>query len=125
MPIVVQPDTFEQRRVEVLERAEVITVSGRDLSDQGSRFARPRGEAPEPHVQRWERQHHPFLAQGRASVAQLTQAAHLIAIRGPVADPHEARLGGRLAPEAKLERRGRALRDAPFELRFWREPTSE
>src|SRR5256885_15225913 len=58
MPVVVQPDTFEQRRVEVLERAEVITVSGRDLGDQRPRFARPRGEAPEPHVQRRERQHH-------------------------------------------------------------------
>src|SRR5256886_8341482 len=68
VPVVVQPDTFEQRRVEVLERAEVITVSGRDLSDQRPRFARPGGEAPEPHVQRWERQHHAFLAQGRASV---------------------------------------------------------
>src|SRR2546430_1754753 len=98
MPIVVQPDTFEQRRVEILERPEVITISGRDLSDQCSRLACPRSEAPEPHVQRRERQHHPFLAQGRAFVAQLAQAAHLIAIRGPVADPHEARLGRRLAP---------------------------
>src|SRR2546430_1767497 len=71
VPVVVQPDTFEQRRVEVLERAEVITVSGRDLGDQRPRFARPRGEAPEPHVQRRERQHHPFLAQCRASVTKL------------------------------------------------------
>src|SRR5207245_9160640 len=61
-----------------------------------------------------EWQHHPFFAQRHASVAQLAQAAHLIAIRGPVADPYEARLRHRLAPEAELERRGRALRDPPF-----------
>src|SRR5439155_23586487 len=46
MPVVVQPHTLEQRTVEVLERPEVIAVSGRDFSDQGSRLARPRVDAP-------------------------------------------------------------------------------
>src|SRR5439155_19160339 len=114
MPLVVEPDTLEQWHVEGLQRPEVIAVSRRDLSDQRSRFAGPRVDAPEPHAECREWQHHPFFAQCHASVAQLAQAADLIAIRGPVADPYEARLRCRLAPEAELERRGRALRDPPF-----------
>src|SRR5437762_8549508 len=68
MPLVVHTDALEQRRVEVLERPEVIAVSRRDFSDQGARFARPRVNATEPDAERGERQHHPFFAQGRASV---------------------------------------------------------
>src|SRR5437762_7785020 len=41
MTLIVQPDSLEQRRVEVLQRPEVIAVSRRDFGDESSRFARP------------------------------------------------------------------------------------
>src|SRR5689334_3999466 len=41
MAVVVHPHTLEERRVERLERPEVIAVGGRDFSDERSRFARP------------------------------------------------------------------------------------
>src|SRR5207248_5650637 len=77
MPLVVHTDALEQRRLEVLERPEVIAVSRRNFSDQGARFGRPRVHATEPHAECGERQHHPFFAQGCASVAELAQAADL------------------------------------------------
>src|SRR5438552_11179259 len=80
MPLVVHTDALEQRRLEVLERPEVIAVSRRDFSDKRSRFGRPRVHTTEPHAERSKRQHHPFFAEGRTFVAQLPQAADLIAI---------------------------------------------
>src|SRR5690242_7124757 len=45
VPVVVQPDAFEQRSFEILERPEVIAVGGRDLGDECTRLARPRVDA--------------------------------------------------------------------------------
>src|SRR5204862_1011699 len=61
MPLIVQPHTLEVRRVEVLQRPEVLAVGRRDFGDESSRFARPRVDAPEPHAERRERQHHRFF----------------------------------------------------------------
>src|SRR5207253_5292960 len=114
MALVVHPHAFEARRLERLEREEVVAIGGGDLGDERPRFGRPGVDTTEPRVQRSGRQQHPYSPERCATVAQLPQPADLIVIRGPVTDPYETRLRGRLAPEAQLERCGGRLRVAGF-----------
>src|SRR5438477_10827844 len=112
MSVVVQSDALEHRSVLGAELREDVAVSDRDFGDEIPGLACPGFDPSEPDVEGRDGKQEAILPEPCAPVAELHESTELIAVRRPFAEPNEARLGCRLAPETQLERRIRRSLDA-------------